>query len=1782
MSKPNFTGILKLKKDPKPEEVTAKNIVFKDSVVQSKWFVGLVLNTYDEFDHLANLSLPKRGNPFSRLTKILLYFSLINLVLVYLLSIIRMNFSEFTAVKFINFFYITLAHVPMGVDVIMKLALVFKSINLKNRFHIIKEEFFSKTGVEADNDSMDDAFGQVSKSKTEKDVLEVFCPFILPNLGNARACLFSKHPSFSRQRFRIKTVSTNEAYYKISYKENEGKQENEDDEDMSPNPRLSDKIDESKTPTDMSNILTESNDNLAVRVGKITKKENKSKFHQSNEPEDEENFNNLMHNIEKGETELGRRTTNQIYQKALALGFGSQDSRELSNRDQIPSNPYILNQKSIVFRKTHMFIEDVYKAYSQHKFKTVNHLADSQFVEQTAKKINEFKEQVLYLSEYDNNDISNKHQELLDRLQTLNMIVDFSLLSRNKNFNDATVNFLDAAILKFGRSFNFRVEKVKSSPSSEIGYMVDTCISHLKSSINVLGVDEFHQDLKVIVKDEITQRATLFIRCTKKYLYKRYIDRISSCQNLQKIILSNDEKYLKSYFYLAKELSDEEIELFSNLLTKLSDKVVDKAECFKQLMDKITPGKVFDLYLTIGVKERLVQRPKIFEELRLNDMRLAYFTNEGYLSAMNLAWKFNLLDRSAKKPQRILFNFDEENAGNVAFKEALEMFENMNNQLFKQMTSRTPKGSKSSAMYQGGKAIGIHEPEVSDFNIDAVVSDVHSKETGRGSGSQRKSKLVIKLNDSQPAPDNRSQKIEIIVSGKTLKLILANPYFYYHFKLLINFSSVIVAYKMDAENRFLLTQLIKSVNKNGEVICIGCGDKDARMMETSDVGIQMLTRNSLVYQGNVVFSKISDLSYLLFEEGKQLYVNCLKFLAFAVFCSSIWLAQAFVNEIKMKAASDYYPNAFILMVNHFAIWVLGIFLIVFNKNAFTEKIVQYKVLYLEHIYTSNNFVYQILVQGTEGFILGLLCYLGFSYFTNSWILGSTTKLVPMMLLTAVLILFKAFFVINAKSYILMPILITGLVGFLFATFKLCIDNLFIFTEFALADAFNSASLWIVFIGLLILGVHIMGMIHYSGDRFMMEPLLGLIAQKARDRILFSVNQIYNFVKLEYKPTKISHYIFSLFSLPQLMDSSLANVLNPSEIFFGEIGINRFSLRIENTYLENNFVLFHKFKKYKIDVRLLFIFSVIILINLMGFISPNDNENQDLFQLFSTIIYFVILMISLNLVLRQIRSNKTKVLAFGSVWIVLLINFFKSINYVTIFGLMFLYLITYLENINYLFYAIGAFLLTVSYFVCYLCNKLVVDPSVGALLDFILLTIDDFVIFFCLVAVVSASKYIRDRQKKKNFLLSISLQHKKNYNNELLNLLMPKFVLSRISYNVNETCLAEDAGTVAIVFVEICNFNDILNHHKENIILFLDQLFKDFDTECEKFGVQKIETVGKTYLASCGIKFIEEKLGKKLRSLPPIRRIFDYALSLMKIAENYSYQDGKPIKLKIGINEGRCMMGVLGYHKPQFSLIGDTINTTSRLCTTGEMGHIMLSEESFAGVSAFPLSSDLIVKPYSTYMKGKGDVQVIHVFHKENKLKALIISAVSRLSQSIHQPIVKSPNPAGSQYNFTEIVRKDSLRLNYSRSLSKEIKQQMQPGTTNNLAVNSSAFNDVEIKALVKLAKFGKRNNIFDILKYTHIIASMMKLNKANQKIAQTQKKPALESKQDTNQSPKAKQNVKDNFTKQEASVNHKRNSLMNSFSISNKLSSLNASNHSITEEDFDGVESNEFEDNTVN
>jgi class 3 adenylate cyclase len=109
------------------------------------------------------------------------------------------------------------------------------------------------------------------------------------------------------------------------------------------------------------------------------------------------------------------------------------------------------------------------------------------------------------------------------------------------------------------------------------------------------------------------------------------------------------------------------------------------------------------------------------------------------------------------------------------------------------------------------------------------------------------------------------------------------------------------------------------------------------------------------------------------------------------------------------------------------------------------------------------------------------------------------------------------------------------------------------------------------------------------------------------------------------------------------------------------------------------------------------------------------------------------------------------------------------------------------------------------------------------------------------------------------------------------------------------------------------------------------------------------------MAASGIRACEIGLPATILQIEKTRRAIYLALDMLEYAENQSWgQEGNPLIIKIGIHIGRVIAGVIGHHKPQFSLIGDTVNTTSRLCSTGKEGFLTISQEAYDKVKGASL------------------------------------------------------------------------------------------------------------------------------------------------------------------------------------------------------------------------------------
>lgn len=252
---------------------------------------------------------------------------------------------------------------------------------------------------------------------------------------------------------------------------------------------------------------------------------------------------------------------------------------------------------------------------------------------------------------------------------------------------------------------------------------------------------------------------------------------------------------------------------------------------------------------------------------------------------------------------------------------------------------------------------------------------------------------------------------------------------------------------------------------------------------------------------------------------------------------------------------------------------------------------------------------------------------------------------------------------------------------------------------------------------------------------------------------------------------------------------------------------------------------------------------------------------------------------------------------------------------------------------------------------------------------------EYAIVLCSICTISAyATYNLEYTKRKEFIMVSNVSNEMEKATNVLELLLPEFVISRVKDGVRY--ISEDQGIVSVLFCNICDFEEIISDLAPHELTgFLDELFSKFDQLCEMVGVTKIETVGKTYMASAGLRDSEAELDPLLSKVNHARRVVELGFGMIRVIQKFVVK-GMRIHIKIGINSGPVRAGVVGYHKPQFSLVGDTVNTSSRMAATlKEYDSIQITTETYELIKDH---SDLHFFSQSSYVKGKGDMDTFIV------------------------------------------------------------------------------------------------------------------------------------------------------------------------------------------------------------
>jgi len=226
-------------------------------------------------------------------------------------------------------------------------------------------------------------------------------------------------------------------------------------------------------------------------------------------------------------------------------------------------------------------------------------------------------------------------------------------------------------------------------------------------------------------------------------------------------------------------------------------------------------------------------------------------------------------------------------------------------------------------------------------------------------------------------------------------------------------------------------------------------------------------------------------------------------------------------------------------------------------------------------------------------------------------------------------------------------------------------------------------------------------------------------------------------------------------------------------------------------------------------------------------------------------------------------------------------------------------------------------------------------------------------FYIYTIYSQAEKGLRDKQEEADALL--------------LNIL-PKEIASILKHE--NRVIADQFDSVSILFADIVNFTPMsAKMTPTELVELLNEVFSCFDTLVEKYGLEKIKTIGDCYMVAAGVPRPRSDHAHILTR---------FALDIRDYVSQHEFR-GKRLALRVGLNSGPVVAGVIGHMKFSYDLWGDAVNTASRMESHGTGGFIQIAETTYGLIK-----DDFICEPRGVVsVKGKGEMNVWYVL--DNKI-----------------------------------------------------------------------------------------------------------------------------------------------------------------------------------------------------
>ncbi len=193
---------------------------------------------------------------------------------------------------------------------------------------------------------------------------------------------------------------------------------------------------------------------------------------------------------------------------------------------------------------------------------------------------------------------------------------------------------------------------------------------------------------------------------------------------------------------------------------------------------------------------------------------------------------------------------------------------------------------------------------------------------------------------------------------------------------------------------------------------------------------------------------------------------------------------------------------------------------------------------------------------------------------------------------------------------------------------------------------------------------------------------------------------------------------------------------------------------------------------------------------------------------------------------------------------------------------------------------------------------------------------------------------------------------------LLNIL-PKPIAERLK--AGERTIADNFADVTVLFADIVGFSQLSSHlSPPELVEFLNHIFSLFDELADKYGLEKIKTIGDAYMVVGGLPMPRPDHAQAIAQM---------ALDMIDATTHLRTSHGETVAMRIGISTGPVEAGVIGTKKFSYDLWGDTVNTASRMESHGIPGRIQVTTFTYERLSKDFLFEERGIIP----VKGKGEM-----------------------------------------------------------------------------------------------------------------------------------------------------------------------------------------------------------------